>query len=165
MKSAYSWKPNSQVPVDADKAGQHIEWLQQKRGGSLTAKDLLEDARSAKSPLHKAFEWSDGKAAEAYRLQQARHILQSIIIEVKIKRGADPTPMRAFVNVEKRGQSTYVGLQTAMSDRELRAQVVERAWQELLSWRNRYTEYSEMAKMCAAIDHETRFRPKKAAAE
>jgi hypothetical protein len=158
MKSAYSWKPNSQIPVDAEKAGQHIELLQQRRGGQVTPKDILEDARSNKSPLHDAFEWSDDKAAEQFRMQQARHILQSIIIEVKIKHGKPATPMRAFVNVTKRGESTYVGLQTAMSDKELRAQVIDRAWSELVSWRDRYQEYQELAKMVGAIDHETRFR-------
>ncbi len=60
--------------------------------------------------------------------------------------------MRAFVNVIKNGQQGYRTLQAAMVDNELRDQVVQRAWAELVSWRQKYADYQELAAAVAAVN-------------
>jgi len=45
--------------------------------GVLEPKGVLQDARREKSPLHAYFEWDDKKAANAYRLTQARELIAS----------------------------------------------------------------------------------------
>jgi len=47
-----------------------------KRKNSLTASGLLEEASKESSPLHGLFEWDNSKAAEKYRLIQARNVLR-----------------------------------------------------------------------------------------
>lgn len=46
--------------------------------GTLTAETVLDDARDPQSPLHAHFEWDDSKAAEAFRLDQARKLIRSV---------------------------------------------------------------------------------------
>jgi hypothetical protein len=41
---------------------------------------------------------------------------------------------------------------------EMRAQVVARAWQELMQWRTKYGEYRELARIAQAIDREDEAR-------
>jgi hypothetical protein len=164
MSKTFKWRPGTQFKISAKVAGERVEAIKQKRGGEITPTDVLEDARSPKSPLHPAFEWSDSKAAHAWRLDQARSLLGALIIEIRIRQDKPRTPMRAMVHVIKNDKPRYVGLHDAISDKGMRAQVIERAWRELESWAARYQQYSELAKLVEAVEHELRFRPKKKAA-
>ena len=58
------------------------------RKGRLLARDVLDAARDPSSPLHGCFEWDDGRAAEAYRLEQARELIRSIQADVTTQEGA-----------------------------------------------------------------------------
>lgn len=51
--------------------------------GTVTPTRVVDDARADDSPLHDLFEWDDDKAAEAYRLQQARDVIGAVHILVK----------------------------------------------------------------------------------
>jgi hypothetical protein len=44
---------------------------------------LIERAESPLSPLHRYFEWDDSKAAEAWRVSQARYLIRSFTIEIE----------------------------------------------------------------------------------
>src|SRR6188768_2925283 len=48
-----------------------------------TAADLVNEARSAKSPIHHCFEWNDAKAAESHRLDQASRYWRAIELTVQ----------------------------------------------------------------------------------
>jgi hypothetical protein len=50
--------------------------------GELLEEDVLLAARDPKSAMHDHFEWNNSKAAEAYRLEQARHLIRSVTIKV-----------------------------------------------------------------------------------
>lgn len=50
--------------------------------GRLTPQNVVADARNRNSPLHDIFEWDDAKAADQYRLEQARELIRSVKIEV-----------------------------------------------------------------------------------
>lgn len=54
------------------------------RSGRLTPGDVVEAGRDPESPLHPMFEWDDGKAAERWRLEQARSLIRSVTIRVEI---------------------------------------------------------------------------------
>ena len=73
----YKWKPSSRIGINAETAGAVMDSLEQR--GALTAKNLLDESRPAEAPLHNEFEWDDIKAAEEYRLQQARHIINCLV--------------------------------------------------------------------------------------
>lgn len=154
----YDWKPFSHIEIDPQIAGGYMERLREKLGGELTPVNLLEDARKKTSPLHAAFVWNDSKAAELYRLQQAGHIIRSLVVTVRATPKSEPKQLRAFVSVMKDEKPRYTSLAVAMNDKELRAQVVDRAWRELMQWRERYDEYRELARVCGLIERESKGR-------
>lgn len=50
------------------------------RDGELRASKVLDEARPAEAPLHPAFEWDNTKAAEEFRLHQARNLIKAVTI-------------------------------------------------------------------------------------
>ena len=57
--------------------------LYEKNGKRLTPELVVRDARSPSSPLHGCFEWDDSAAAEAWREQQARTLMRSVVYQVQ----------------------------------------------------------------------------------
>lgn len=151
MSVRYAWRPGSRVSIDADKAGRELASIERK-AGELTPAVVLERARSSNSSLHEHFEWDDTVAAEQHRLGQAGELIRSITVDISRSNVEPAKPTRAFVSVERQGTRSYVGIQTAMSDADLRKQVLARALAELQSFRERYKDYQELAGVFAALD-------------
>ena len=122
----------------------------------VKASIVVDTARPQDALLHSFFTWDDGKAAELYREDEARHLIRSVLI---IKVGQEEIePVRAFVSVravrgEKRfeGQGYITTLQ-AVSEPKYRDQVLEEARKELVGWRKRYVALKEFAAVFSAID-------------
>lgn len=152
MSVRYAWRPGSRVNLDADKAGRELENIRNTHGGELKAPDVLERARSANSSLHDHFEWDDGKAAEQHRLTQAGELIRSITVDITRSNIEPPKTVRAFVSVEREGGRSYTSTLHAMGDAELRRQVLEGAWRELLAIRQKYQGLEELARVFQAID-------------
>ena len=78
----FTWKMKGLAKrVDPSIAGQELQRIQNFYG-SITPEILVNEAKKRKSPLHPIFEWDDTKAAEGYRLQQARILLNNIRVTV-----------------------------------------------------------------------------------
>jgi hypothetical protein len=152
MAVRYGWRPGSRVKIDADKAGREMEDVRRQNGGALTPAALLERARSSNAATHDHFEWDDAVAAEEHRLAQASELIRFITVDVSRSNIEEPKPMRAFVSVEREGERSYTSTAHALSDQELRRQVLDRAWRDLEAWRERHAELTEFAKVFAAID-------------
>ncbi|MDB5444979.1 MAG: hypothetical protein JWQ97_296 [Phenylobacterium sp.] len=145
------WREGAHVRLDANKAGREMEDIRRRNGDRLTPEAVLERARSANSALHEHFEWDNDKAAEQHRLGQAGELIRSIQIDVS-KSNLEIKPIRAFVNVQQGGSQHYTSTVHALSDAELRAQVLAKAWDDLEAWRRRHAELTEFAKIFASID-------------
>lgn len=149
MGMTYQWKPDSRYPIGAQIAAERLAEIKSDRG-SLTPRYVVDDAASNNSPLHRCFEWDDDKAADNYRLDQARKLIGSIVV-AKI----DDTPVkketRAFVHSTVYGNQ-YVPIEVAMSRPDMRAETLGRAKQEIALWRSRYAAYQEFANLHAEID-------------
>ena len=61
-----------------------------KRGGHLSPRAVLAEARDEEHPLHACFEWDDGAAAEAFRLGQASSLIREVSLEITVEPN-DPT--------------------------------------------------------------------------
>lgn len=144
----YAKKPHAIIKVRAQVAGERLELIRIKHAGRLTPEMVVSDAKAKKSPLHDAFEWDNTKAAVAYRLVQAGDLIRAIIVVTD--EAPNMPPVRAFVNVEDDTRH-YTSIQHAMSDKELRAQVVSRALKELGEWQQRYKDLNELSAVFAAI--------------
>lgn len=138
--SAYKWV-GAVFSVDANEVGKELELIQEEEGG-ITSASMVDRARDESSPLHKLFEWNDKVAGEKYRLMQAGVVLGSLTIV-----RTDKTPeTRAFVNVKGKsfGSGRFIDVDTAMADEEMRRIVLRNAYNEMESFRRKYTELSEL---------------------
>jgi hypothetical protein len=136
--------------IDAQIAGEELERLGSGNLGSLRPAAIVAAARAPSSPLHPAFEWDDSIAAEAHRKQQARQLIGAIVTVVPESRSSEP--VRAFVNVRQQEDQSYVPIRVALSDEELRAEVLAQATRELVAWRRRHKEMTELAGLFVQID-------------
>lgn len=80
----------------------------------LTPETVVEAARDPRSPLHSQFEWDDGTAGEAYRIQQARALIKRVRVDVV---RADETVIHApvFVRSPEGGQGYALTQAVAVS--------------------------------------------------
>ena len=70
--------------------------MARQNNGVLKVEDVLREARDEASILHRHFEWDDSEAAEQYRKQQARVLIQRCKISLV---ETDPVRVRAFVSL------------------------------------------------------------------
>jgi len=152
MAVRYAWKPGSRVRLDPERAGKEMEDVRRQNGGALTPDALLERARSSNSAVHDHFEWDDGKAAHLHRISQAGDLIRAITIDVTHSNVEPPKTIRAFVSVEREGQRSYTSTVHALSDADLRRQVVAKAWADLEAWRERHRDLTEFARIFSAMD-------------
>lgn len=152
MGMVYQWKGNvAPGGIDAQIVGEELERIRTFHNGRLEAYDVVEASRPGDAPLHNVFEWDDAKAAEEHRKTQAMHLIRHIDVVME-KQDGSSAPIRAFVSVKRDEDRSYTSLQHALSDEELRAQVVAQAWAELEAWHRRYAELAELAKIFALIE-------------
>ena len=141
--------------ADAQLIGQRIEHLMSVNGRSVTPKDLVSDASSRKSPLHKYFEWKDEKAAELFRIKQAQYLLNHIIVHVEYEGKSHQS--RAFINVKDdednaSAKRVFVEVERALTSTDLRAQMISDALREANYWRSKYAMLTELNTIFQAIE-------------
>lgn len=61
------------------------------KDGRVTPETVVDAAADPSSPLHEHFEWNEGKAAHAYRLEQARRLIRAVRVVVTIETRAIST--------------------------------------------------------------------------
>ena len=155
---------------------EHIE----NRDGEVTSKSFLEESRPENSPTHSMFEWDDNIAAEKYRLNQSSKIIGQLTfeiiyeqnetteLEIEVKKENTEsveapitlTPHSAFVNCSSSKMygspssdfAKYVSINKAMSNTDMREQVVANSFREMKMFINKYREITEFAKIFAAMD-------------
>jgi hypothetical protein len=132
--------------------GAHLDLLRKQCKGELTPADVVQDAKHNNSPLHSYFEWSDGAAAEQYRLQQARGLIRAVVAVYQNDGQSKQVTTRAYVHVPERGASHYRSMPDAMAVKSTREAVLRQAWTELQQWRRRYKDLQEFAELFAAAD-------------
>lgn len=147
-----SYKIRAGAPFKQEDAGPiaaELMRLTRENNGALTAQQVLESAQDPLSPLHQYFEWDAQKAAQRYRLVQARTIIKSVSYSVKTGKVVIDTAafVRIFNNDElpkaNRGPA-YIPIPTAIEVVDFQQQVLMRALQELKSFQARYKNLSEV---------------------
>ncbi len=78
----YDWKIKTLAKgIDPEIAANELSRIKNVYG-SLRPEHIVNESRGKKAPLHSLFEWDDSKAAEHYRLQQARTIINNVVVTV-----------------------------------------------------------------------------------
>lgn len=102
------------------------------------------------SETYKHIEWDDSKAAEQYRLDQARRL---IVIYVRTEDGD-----RGVISLrqDRNPQGGYRHLGTVLRNDELRRMAVRQALREFRSWERRYQHLRELAAVFEAANEAER---------
>lgn len=134
----YKWRDIHPGKGNAQAVGKEIEVLV-KKYGHVTPRILVKEARRRSSAMHRLVEWDNTVAADAYREYQARLILCSLVTVVKCK-GREPMEIRAFVNIggERAKSGEYIMMSVAMSEPDTAAEVLAKAYSDMLTWKRRY---------------------------
>lgn len=154
----YDWKPGSRISADAQAAGKQLEQIA-KRDGDVAPTAVVEENRPASAPLHNEFEWNDTAAATAYREDQARKIIRSIVVvHVRSDTEEELPPVRALVKVAEEpldlyeAPRHYTPIAQVMNDSDLRSRYVRQAFKSLVEWRDRYQDIEEFARIFQEVD-------------
>lgn len=137
--------------LTAQAVGETLEGIRTSHAGRLLPRHVVDESAPDDAPLHPLFEWDNGKAADEYRLDQARHVIRAVTVKYREHDEGGPKTIRAFVNIRDDDQH-YTSTLHAMSDDEMRAKVIRKAWDDLAAWRKRYDELQEFAGLFCVMD-------------
>ena len=123
--------------------------LKVKNEKGLTAEAVVDEARNKSSPLHSMFDWNDTEAAEKWRIQQARVLINQIKVEINEKE------YFAFENltleINESSNREYRTMVEIMSDKDMCQQMINKAYEQLLYWKAKYGIYTEFKEVLKAI--------------
>ena len=135
-----------------------LKAIARRDGGLLRPAAVVENARPEDSPLHGAFEWDDGKAAEQYRLEQAQHLIRSFKVEIERDGKAVEVPVFVNLSTDRTGptaENPYRIVEAVAKKPDLMAVAVADALGQLAALRDRYAHLKELADVWAAVDAHT----------
>lgn len=145
MPTAYAWKHNSRHKIQAQVAGEEISRIRDDRGLFFTPSDIVEEASPDDAILHPEFEWDDEKAAHEYRKDQARHLIDHVVV---VKVDTEPQDfVRAFVSIRTEEGPRYTETAYAFSVPDLREDVLSQAMADMRTFERRYHQYLDLAKV------------------
>ena len=150
------WSPEGQSIYkgkDAQKVADEIFSI----SDEPTKEQVVEKARDVSTELHEMFEWNDTIAGEKWRGEQARKILGALRITI-VKDESDPLPetmtmrpVRMFFG-NPTGGSGFVSTMKIMGNRDMYEQLLERAKQDMLAFKNKYSLLKELGPVFEMID-------------
>lgn len=111
--------------VDHELVKQRLRTIAARNNGTLTPKQVVDDAREPGSPLHELFEWDAAKGHEIYLLNQARAVIRSVKVTVLRSETTFKAPLYVRNPELNRREAGYVSITRLRTDAELaREQVV-----------------------------------------
>lgn len=141
----YQWKSGSRIKANAEAAGKQFEELAETVG--LTAETVLDANRPEDAPLHNEFEWRDDIAAEEWRKQQARHLINCICYTVD-NHDSNEQVRAFFTTPETNG---YESLETILTVENKYNSLLVKALQELSTFERKYSTIKELKPVFDAI--------------
>lgn len=142
----YQWKIPGLYQLDAEAAGAELERIE--KHSRLTQKAVVDASRDETAVLHKCFEWDDQEAAERYRETQAGDIIRNLVA-VKVN-DVKTEPVRAFVHIGS--ERSYKSIGVVMKTPEYAEEMLDKARQELASFRRKYSGLKEVNAIIRSID-------------
>jgi hypothetical protein len=118
--------------------------------GLLKTEEIVDAARDEDSPLHPYFNWDDKDAADRFRLEQAKQLVNHFTIysedlEVQVKAFSSLDSDRIL-------GGGYRWAANVMEKKDLRAEMIRTVLLELTRIQNRYKEVEELSNVWNAIE-------------
>jgi hypothetical protein len=126
------------------------------RHGELRPDDVVKAAKPRNHPLHDRFEWDDSKAAENYRIEQARRLIQSVEV-VFVTPSGEETKIRAYASKYEAGKTPpgYHKIDKDFESEVDRAYLLRTMERE---WRAMESRWSHLKEFWALVDASRRKR-------
>lgn len=122
-----------------------LEALRQEKGGNLLPADVVEQASSPNSALHRYFQWDDTDAAQRYREHQARTVIRAVVRFMPNAAG-HPVAVRAYVSLpdDREARAGYRAVADVMDDDLLAAKALQSFEADVIRLQAKYA-------ICAAV--------------
>lgn len=148
MRTIASWKIDGFYKADPNLVHNEIESI----GETFTCKQIVEKAKDRNTELHKCFEWDNEVAAEKYRLHQAGQIVRQLVItKVSDEKKPEKSNVRLFVSTGNR-TNAYKPLQSVVRVQSEYEALLNRAYAELQTFKQKYSSLSELEDILALIE-------------
>lgn len=150
------FKKGTRIKNDAETVYNELERIRAIGEGDIALQTLVDESKPKGAALHDEFEWHNPTAANQWRLQQARKVVQSIEIV-----NDDSTSVRAYESVKvvsaeadepAKPKRAFRSIEDVMGDPETRDELLGQAIRDALHYRKRYQCLQEFSKVFAAFD-------------
>jgi len=128
------------------------EAIRKKHRGILRPADVVAFAKDPETTLHSQFTWDDGKAAEQYRLWQARSVIEMVVELRPVADGPKELLYLSLPSDRRNPGGGYRHVQDIVADKALYAELLTAAMQDLTRLREKYKRIKELKAVFAAID-------------
>jgi len=129
---------------------EELELIRSENDGILRPADVVEYARDPQTALHERFEWNDTKAAEQYRLWQARELIRVVVKTEPTKN--DATRVYVSLTDDRRNDGGgYRTLDDVMRSHTMRQALLKQAYADMVRFETTYRQLSELASVMAAM--------------
>jgi hypothetical protein len=108
---------------------QRIQAIADLHDGRITPELVVDAARDPDSPLHEFFTWDNDEAAEKHRLNEARSLIRSIRVDVKISNMVISAPYYIRDPEAKRDEQGYLTAPVLRKSEDLAREAVVAAFQ------------------------------------
>lgn len=130
--------------ADPERCYREIESL-----GECNPEQIVEYARQKHTELHKCFEWDDTKAAERWRIQQARLVCNSLTVTIEVAE-AEPIAVRVIEHDDQ--ERVYRPIVATVRNPDQYSRLLNQAKAELEEFRKRYQGITELKTIIDDID-------------
>lgn len=151
--------PDARIKGDKEKLTAAVLEIYRKHG-ALTPGLLIEAARPVDSPLHAEFTWDAAQALVERQREQALYLIRVISLEITEVDTGHIYQGREFV-LRPSTKEEYISIRSALSDKEMREQMVERLKARLVSLQEELRNFEEFVEVVEAITEIMITKPKR----
>jgi hypothetical protein len=126
--------------------------IQAANNGICSPLAVVSFARNPKTKLHARFEWDDGKAAEDYRLWQARQVISLELTIIQSEKREVETRLFVSLSQDRTSEGGYRLITNVLEDTDLRGQLLQEAMSELKRIQVKYGHLKELASIFDAVN-------------
>ena len=140
------WKLTGIFKADAEMVANEIAAI----GDNVTPQQIVDRAKDEDSELHKCFTWDDTMAAQKWRLEEARKVVQLLVIDRSQEIETEP-PVRVFFKIGNTHDEGYKQTVNILRNNDEYAALLKQALAELEAFQRKYRTLSELEPVFDAI--------------
>lgn len=121
------------------------------RDKRLDPHKVVDAARPKTSPLHRFFDWNNTKAAEAWRIHQARQLIRVAVTMIPAVSNGTVREFVSVSNLRRSGGGSYLATVDVLSDEQRHDQALADAVGTLMRLEERFRYLAELQPVWDAL--------------